>query len=87
MYVVTCILGGMENDPDPTTLQYALWYVPTGTLLLATDARGEALRLEAALLAAGVPSTHFQLERAEVAASQGFPGAAPVLRTAFSKWL
>jgi hypothetical protein len=76
----------MDDDCDPTMLQYSLRHLPTGTLLVATDARAEALQLEAALVATGIPATHLLLQRERVAASHAVPGSAPVPRAAFSKW-
>jgi hypothetical protein len=51
----------MDEEPDRTTLQCALWHTPSGTLLLSTDVRGEAMQLAAALLGEGMPAGHLQL--------------------------
>ena len=79
------ILGDMERADAPTAPQYSLWHVPTGTLLVATDERDEAMRMEATLLATGMAARHLRLDRA-AATSHPDRATATVLRAAFSKW-
>jgi hypothetical protein len=52
----------MDDQPDPTMLHCALWYVPSGTLLLTSDVRGEAMQLATALLGEGMPPGHLRLQ-------------------------
>ncbi len=51
------------NDPQPSpTNQCALWHLPRGSLLRATEERADALHLVTILLAEGMPPAHLRLD-------------------------
>jgi hypothetical protein len=61
LYECLGILGCMEDEADLTTIQCALWHTPSGTLLLSTEVRGEAMQVATSLIGEGVPPGHLRL--------------------------
>jgi hypothetical protein len=51
----------MDDTAPPTTLHCTLWHIPSGSLLLTSDVRGEAMQLAATLLGEGMPPGHLRL--------------------------
>jgi hypothetical protein len=52
----------MDDHPDPTMLHCTLWHVPSGTLPLTSNVRGEAMQFVATLLGEGMPPGHLRLQ-------------------------
>jgi hypothetical protein len=76
----------MDDPAPPITRHCTLWNVPSGTLPLTSDVRGEAMQLAATLLGEGTLPGHLRLQCACVSDRPLTPHTGVRFAMAAQKW-